>query len=361
MGLSRLAALHGVAASFSPSAGVTEPVPETTVVAVLGALGVDATTPEAVRDALAAAESAARARLLPATLVVWSGEPLPAALTGLPPGTELSVRPEDADEADEPVPLRVPAGEPDPAGPGSAWWAAPPLGVHRLTAHAPGREPQDCTLVVAPDRVPQPPGRSHGFLVQLYSLLSARSWGMGDLGDLADLAWSGRMAGRRLRPDQPAARGGARRAHRPLALPPVLPPLPRPGAPARRVRPRVRPRPRPGGPGRAAPQGRRAARSRPGQGRPHRPGRRLGAQATGPRPGPRRPPHPRPATPPTATSSPPRGRPWRTTPCGAPWPRCTAPTGTAGPRSCGTPAPTPPPAPAPNCSTGSTTTAASPG
>ncbi|MFJ3085118.1 4-alpha-glucanotransferase [Streptomyces sp. NPDC086838] len=196
MGLSRLAALHGVATSFSPSAGVTEPVPETTVVAVLGALGVDATTPEAVRDALAAAESAARARLLPATLVVWSGEPLPVALTGLPPGTELSVRPEDADEADEPVPLVVPAGEPDPAGPGSAWWAAPPLGVHRLTAHAPGREPQDCTLVVAPDRVPQPPGRSHGFLVQLYSLLSARSWGMGDLGDLADLAsWSGRRLG----------------------------------------------------------------------------------------------------------------------------------------------------------------------
>ncbi|WP_425580886.1 hypothetical protein, partial [Streptomyces griseus] len=25
------------------------------------------------------------------------------------------------------------------------------------------------------------PERSHGFLVQLYSLLSARSWGMGDL------------------------------------------------------------------------------------------------------------------------------------------------------------------------------------
>ncbi|MGZ2356268.1 4-alpha-glucanotransferase [Streptomyces sp. 372A] len=213
MGLSRLAALHGVATAFSPSAGVTEPVPETTVVAVLGALGVDATTPEAVRDALAAAESAARTRLLPETLVVWSGEPLPPALTGLPPGTELDVRLEEGDEQAEPARLRVPAGEPDPktpgaapagghpAGPGSApavprWWAEPPLGVHRLTAHAPDREPQDCTLVVAPARAPQPPARTHGFLVQLYSLLSARSWGMGDLGDLADLAsWSGRRLG----------------------------------------------------------------------------------------------------------------------------------------------------------------------
>ncbi|MFK0098933.1 4-alpha-glucanotransferase [Streptomyces sp. NPDC091040] len=196
MGLSRLAALHGVATSFSPSAGVTGPVPEATVVAVLGALGVDATTPEAVRDALAAAESAARTRLFPDTLVVWSGEPLPPALTGLPPGTELTVRLEESAEEAEPARMRVPSGGPDPAGPGSAWWAEPPLGVHRLTARAPDREPQDCTLVVAPARVPQPPARTHGFLVQLYSLLSARSWGMGDLGDLADLAsWSGRRLG----------------------------------------------------------------------------------------------------------------------------------------------------------------------
>lgn len=231
MGLSRLAALHGVATSFSPSADVTVPVPEGTVVAVLAALGVDATTPEAVREALAAAESAAGSRLLPATVVVWSGEPLPPALTALPPGTELTVHPEEPAEA-PPAPMRVPAGgtvpaesrpadaraavvdpaapatrgvpSPAPAAPG--WWAEPPPGVHRLTVRVPGAPDrgsgsggpltETCTLVVAPARVPQPPGRSHGFLVQLYSLLSARSWGMGDLGDLADLAsWSGRCLG----------------------------------------------------------------------------------------------------------------------------------------------------------------------
>lgn len=228
MGLSRLAALHGVATSFSPSADVTVPVPEGTVVAVLASLGVDATTPEAVREALAAAESAAGSRLLPATVVVWSGEPLPSALTALPPGTELTVRPEEPAEA-PPVPMRVPAGGTvpaesgppgaraavDPAAPAThetppGWWAEPPPGVHRLTVRVPGapdRAPgrgsgsggpvtETCTLVVAPARVPQPLGRSHGFLVQLYSLLSARSWGMGDLGDLADLAsWSGRCLG----------------------------------------------------------------------------------------------------------------------------------------------------------------------
>lgn len=41
-----------------------------------------------------------------------------------------------------------------------------------------------------------PAARHWGFLVQLYSVLSRRSWGMGDLGDLAELAsWSGRALG----------------------------------------------------------------------------------------------------------------------------------------------------------------------
>ncbi|WP_371629169.1 4-alpha-glucanotransferase [Streptomyces sp. NBC_00341] len=236
MGLPRLAALHGVATSYSPSADVTVSVPDGTVVAVLAALGVDAATPEAVQEALAAAESAAGSRLLPPTLVVWTGEPLPPALTALPPGTELTVRPEEAIRPEEPGPvrparMRTPSRDAAPAvsgqppavvsasgqapgavtvsgqAPGQAsgavsgasapgWWTEPPLGVHRLTARAPEQPAESCTLIVAPARVPQPPSRSHGFLVQLYSLLSARSWGMGDLGDLADLAsWSGRCLG----------------------------------------------------------------------------------------------------------------------------------------------------------------------
>ncbi|MEU1172949.1 4-alpha-glucanotransferase [Streptomyces microflavus] len=237
MGLSRLAALHGVATSYSPSPDVTVSVPDDTVIAVLAALGVDAGTPEDVRRSLVAAQ--ARSRLLPPTVVVWAGEPLPPALTGLPPGSAVTVEPEQADGP--PVPAltwTVPenasswkAPEADPSGsapeaassgsapeaassgtvpeaadgvtePGGprpaapAGWTEPPYGVHRLHVRAPDHHEATATLVVAPARVPQPPGRTHGFLVQLYSLLSARSWGMGDLGDLADLAaWSGRTLG----------------------------------------------------------------------------------------------------------------------------------------------------------------------
>ncbi|MEU2677384.1 4-alpha-glucanotransferase [Streptomyces sp. NPDC007107] len=199
MGLSRLAALHGVATSFSPSADVTVSVPDDTVTAVLAALGVDAGTPAEVRRSLAAAESAAASRLLPPTVVVWSGEPLPAALTGLPAGALLTVDPEPG-TAEAPSPLRMrvlPAPAPSGDAPTTpSWWTEPPLGVHRLAVRTPDHHHATATLVVAPDRVPQPPARTHGFLVQLYSLLSERSWGMGDLSDLADLAaWAGRTLG----------------------------------------------------------------------------------------------------------------------------------------------------------------------
>lgn len=201
MGLSRLAALHGVATSYSPSADVTVTVPDDTVITVLAALGVDAATPEAVRESLAAAESAAASRLLPPTLVVWTGEPLPPALTALRPGTTLDIEPESAAGSPRSPRMKVSGGQPDPAvsavsGVTPAWWAEPPLGVHRLTVRTQRGRSATTTLIVAPARVPQPPQRTHGFLVQLYSLLSGRSWGMGDLGDLADLAaWSGRTLG----------------------------------------------------------------------------------------------------------------------------------------------------------------------
>ncbi|MEV4877090.1 4-alpha-glucanotransferase [Streptomyces cyaneofuscatus] len=206
MGLSRLAALHGVATSYSPSPDVTVSVPDDTVIAVLAALGVDAGTPEDVRRSLVAAES--RSRLLPPTVVVWAGEPLPPALTALPPGSAVTVEPEPAGGPPAPATSwKVPeaasswklpgAAEaaPDPAElpPG---WTPPPYGVHRVHVRTPEHHEATATLVVAPARVPQPPERAHGFLVQLYSLLSARSWGMGDLGDLADLAaWAGRTLG----------------------------------------------------------------------------------------------------------------------------------------------------------------------
>ncbi|GAB7062995.1 4-alpha-glucanotransferase [Streptomyces mexicanus] len=174
--LARLAALHGVATSYSPSPGRTVAASADAVVAALAALDVDASSQEATRAALAGREEELARRLLPPTVVHWTGEAAPAALTALPPGTVLRVETEQGETR---------AGADD----------LPP-GVHRLTATAPDGRTGRAHLVVAPPRLPPPPGRCYGLLVQLYSLLSARSWGMGDLGDLAELSgWAGRALG----------------------------------------------------------------------------------------------------------------------------------------------------------------------
>ncbi|MFD8740373.1 4-alpha-glucanotransferase [Streptomyces sp. NPDC059618] len=173
--LARLAELHGVAPGYSPSPGRTVAAPDSALVAVLAALGVDASTPDDVGAALALHETATAERLLPPTLVSWGGL-APAALAALPAGTRLRVTTEQGESL-------------------TAADRLPP-GVHTLHATAPDGRAAETHLVVAPTRLPAPPGRTHGLLVQLYSLLSRRSWGMGDLGDLAELtAWAGRTLG----------------------------------------------------------------------------------------------------------------------------------------------------------------------
>ncbi|MFH9977851.1 4-alpha-glucanotransferase [Streptomyces sp. NPDC017179] len=210
--LARLAALHGVATSYSPSPGRTVTASATAVVAALAALDVDASTPAAARAALTVRERERDARLLPPTVVHWLGPAAdaptcggpaadadiglsPAALTGLPPGTRLDVETEQGETrtwvhgADRSGDRVDPTDPTDPAAP------LPP-GVHRLTATAPDGRTAQAHLIAAPPRLPTPAARSYGLLVQLYSLLSHRSWGMGDLGDLAELSgWAGRTLG----------------------------------------------------------------------------------------------------------------------------------------------------------------------
>ncbi|GAA3063818.1 hypothetical protein GCM10020000_54130 [Streptomyces olivoverticillatus] len=184
--------------------------------------------PRAVRDALEAHELAQRGRLLPPTVVLCESGKQPPP--GLPEGTVLRVDTEDGRS------LAWDGGEPLP------------LGTHVLRAQAPRRTVRRHAADRRPAAAARTPERGHGFLVQLYSLLSARSWGMGDLGDLAELAaWSGRAFGSDFVQVNPLHAAVPGLAHRPLALPPLLPPLPRPGAPARRGDPRIRlpHRPRP--------------------------------------------------------------------------------------------------------------------
>ena len=64
-----------------------------------------------------------------------------------------------------------------------------PLGYHRLIGR--GRGEGEMSLIVSPGACISPPQAQWGWALQLYSLRSRSSWGMGDLGDLARFShWS---------------------------------------------------------------------------------------------------------------------------------------------------------------------------
>ena len=160
-----LAEAHGVATWYEDWHRERRDVSAESVIGVLGLLGVDASSPDAVARELAAVRSASDRRLLPGTVVVREGASRP--LGG--PGT-ITLEDGTTREVSE-----VPADL--------------PLGWHRLSAGG-----QDVTLVVVPAQLPEAP-EAWGWMLQLYALHSAASWGMGDLGDLAEFVRASRDAG----------------------------------------------------------------------------------------------------------------------------------------------------------------------
>jgi 4-alpha-glucanotransferase len=179
--LERLAAAHGVATSYDNWAHELVTVAESAVVAALAALDVDASSPASVTAALRDVDEAPWARVLPPVVVVTEGGAV-VVRTASAPSVEVLLEDGEAVE----VTSTPRAGEVREGR--TAWAVRLPLlrpGWHRLRVVA-GGEADECVLVVAPDRLELPAGlaRTWGWMVQLYSLRSAGSWGMGDFRDL---------------------------------------------------------------------------------------------------------------------------------------------------------------------------------
>ncbi|MFJ9861179.1 4-alpha-glucanotransferase [Streptomyces albogriseolus] len=179
--LAALARLHGVDTSHTAWDGRRVPVPAATLVDVLAALDVDAGTPALVRRALEDARRARARRLLPPCVVMRSGHP---ATLDADDTAQVWIELEDGGRCEVPGPGPAPGRRTLPP--------SLPLGYHTLRLRSGGRA-ATAPLISAPGRPGPLPERTWGFTVQLYSALSRRSWGMGDLADLAELAaWSGR-------------------------------------------------------------------------------------------------------------------------------------------------------------------------
>ena len=198
--LDRLAHACGVGTEFWAFNGSQQRVADDTLIAVLAAMGVDASSPERIELALAFREDDPWRAALPATVVVREGSSTDIPVH-LPDGTDVEVwidlDPEagggrhEVSQVDVYVPPRMVDGRLI----GRATFTIPsdlPLGWHQLrTVGADGAH--RATLVVTPNALQLPEavelGRAWGFMTQLYSVRSNESWGVGDLADLGDLAW----------------------------------------------------------------------------------------------------------------------------------------------------------------------------
>lgn len=202
--LVELARRLGVATSYQDWSGRQVFVSEATLIAVLGALGISASTEHDRNEALSALLRSYWARSLPPTIVGRAGAQLrfwvhvahgaPAEVwLQLEDGTELGGPESPVVQIDN----FTPPFHLDGREVGEASFLLPadlPVGYHRVHLRS-GDHRTSTALIITPDWLGLPDRlgarRAWGLATQLYSVRSRQSWGIGDLHDLGDLAlWS---------------------------------------------------------------------------------------------------------------------------------------------------------------------------
>jgi 4-alpha-glucanotransferase len=197
--LAELASRYRVATQYEDANGKRVTVPEHTLVSVLAALGVAAANEDERDAALRDHDRAHWSRPLPPVIVMRAGTPTAfwVHVTHGEPA-RLWIRLEDGTVW---AGLRqldnfTPPHELNGRLVGEATFELPgnlPLGYHRL--HLNDADDSAAVIVTPPAlTIPERLGshRTWGLVTQLYSVRSQRSWGIGDLTDLTDLAvWAG--------------------------------------------------------------------------------------------------------------------------------------------------------------------------
>ena len=198
--LRRIADANGVATGFWDWYGNWVGVSASTLLKVLGALGLpldESSTVGDVHEAQRLTDEREWRRTLPPTIVARQGGGYMFPVH-VPDGSWVNVqwvledgRKGACDQVDRYVPPRMIDGELV----GRATFDVPhwlPLGWHRLVATVEGGHVESATLIIVPNTLSLPllesSRRVWGVNAQLYSTRSASSWGIGDAADLADLA-----------------------------------------------------------------------------------------------------------------------------------------------------------------------------
>ena len=198
--LSELADRYGIAREFWDWKGRHRTISAETIVAVLAAMDIDASSDQACWDALAEWEKNRWRKTLPSCTVAEEGQGVHVDVH-VPAGTSIAVQVQLENGQFRPA-WQSENWEPDReidgiwTGEATFWLGEDlPVGYHRIIATG-ERGSESASLIVTPTYVGLPPRlrgkRVWGYNTQLYSVTSQHSWGIGDLGDLGDLiTWSG--------------------------------------------------------------------------------------------------------------------------------------------------------------------------
>ncbi|MEY3733281.1 MAG: hypothetical protein RL347_640, partial [Actinomycetota bacterium] len=202
--LDALARAYGVAVDYWDQAGVLRRSSDDAISSVLRALGADPDDDESIAASLRERELRDWRRTLPPVTVAVGGR-YAHVWVHVPHGTSVRVWIELEDGGIvEPAQSNrwVDPREVDGSLIGEATFVLPadlPLGWHVVKAFT-EEGLSEGVVIVTPERLSPPAlasgDRLWGLMAQIYSVRSRRSWGVGDLADLADLAaWSGHELG----------------------------------------------------------------------------------------------------------------------------------------------------------------------
>ena len=183
--LIQLAKLNGISTSYIDQLGTYVEIRDEVLVSVLAALGVDASSDEAITTSYELTKHRIADTLVEPTIVKFIGKESTTPIRAKGHDVTLRLLLEDGTQYEGNLCMYL-----TPQADGSLTFILPddiPAGYHTLRVNA-GPLHGEARLICAPARVPLPPAIAEkqrwGWMAQMYSIRSAESWGVGDYGDL---------------------------------------------------------------------------------------------------------------------------------------------------------------------------------
>ena len=183
--LIQLAKLNGISTSYIDQLGTYVEIRDEVLVSVLAALGVDASSEEAIAESFAKTQQRIADTLVEPTIVKFIGTAASTPIRAKGNDVTLRLLLEDGTQYEGNLCMYL-----EQQNDGTLRLDLPddiPAGYHRLRVNA-GPLHGEATLICAPARIELPAAvaskQRWGWMAQMYSIRSAESWGVGDYGDL---------------------------------------------------------------------------------------------------------------------------------------------------------------------------------